>query len=274
MNWSERRKYWRAFHRVQAQIEAKYFPRVQKILLKQISSFIDSAKGVGYQRAYHSWQMELFNQELNAAILSLYKKAAITFANMSRRAIKMRDKYSPMGFDEQWTRDVLEYLGTDGLNLVSWMDDSTKQIILDIITQGVQEGLGFDEVTSLIMKSPIADRWRVLRIVRTESMRAANFGAMLGAKSHKVVMEKVWISAHDERVRQFSHKDQFDHLRLDGTHLGMTEPFTQVGSKGLMAQAQQPGDPKAPAAFTINCRCVVGFEPKRDVNGRLQLIGI
>jgi len=31
----------------------------------------------------------------------------------------------------------------------------------------------------------------------------------------------------------------------------------------------QPGDITAPADFTINCRCVIGFESQRDANGKL-----
>ena len=87
-------------------------------------------------------------------------------------------------------------------------------------------------------------------------------------------MNKEWISAHDNRVRQWAHKDQYDHLALDGIQVGMNDKFTQTSLKGVQAVADHPGDPKAPAAFTVNCRCVVGFEAKRDANGRLIRNGI
>ena len=274
MNWKERRSYWRQSIRVQAKIEAEYIPKVQRVIKNQLSSFIADAKVVGWMAAYNRWNMEVVKGDLFTIIMSLYKKSGITFANMSRMAVKPQLKYRTMGFNAEWTAAVIQYLGAEGLKLVNWMDDTTKQYIIDILSQGVSEGWGFDEVANKLMGSPIADKWRVLRVVRTESMRAANYGAVLGAKSHNLLMDKIWISAHDERVRQWSHKDQFDHLNLDGDKVGMEEQFRQTSLKGIEAVADQPGDPKAPAAFTINCRCVVGFEAKRDANGRLIRTGI
>jgi hypothetical protein len=269
MTWKERRQYWRQSTRVQARIEQEYFPKVQKVINQQLSSFIEDARREGWMKAYHAWNMEVTKGDLFTVIMSLYKKSGITFANMTRKAVRSGLKYRTMGFNAQWTKDIIEYLGRMGLQLVNWMEDTTKQWLIDIISQGLTEGWGFDEITNKIMDSPIADRWRILRIVRTESMRAGNYGAVLGAKSHGLLMDKLWISAHDERVRQWSHKDQFDHLALDGTLVAMDKPFEQVSLKGIKAEAQQPGDPNAPAAFTVNCRCVVAFEPKRDANGRL-----
>ena len=273
MNWKERRSYWRQSIRVQAKIEAEYIPKVQRVIKDQISSFIAEARIVGWMTAYHRWNTTIVKGDLFNVIISLYKKSGITFANMSRRAVKSGLKYRTMGFNAEWTAAVIEYLGAQGLQLVNWMDQTTKQYLIDILSQGIIEGWGFEEVANKISESPIADKWRILRIVRTESMRAANYGAVLGAKSHNLLMDKVWISAHDERVRQWSHKDQYDHLQLDGNQVGMEEQFKQVSLKGVEAVADQPGDPKAPAAFTINCRCVVAFEPKRDANGRLIRIG-
>jgi hypothetical protein len=42
-----------------------------------------------------------------------------------------------------------------------------------------------------------------------------------------------------------------------------------VNKEGVTITAMQPGDATAPPGFTINCRCRVAFDPKRDSNDRL-----
>ena len=99
-------------------------------------------------------------------------------------------------------------------------------------------------------------------------MRASNMGAMEGAKAHKFIVDKMWISAHDNRTRRIP-ADEFDHWAMDGVTVPLDQPFTSTGKKGEPVVAMQPGDPTAPAGFTINCRCTIGFVPQRDANGRL-----
>jgi mRNA-degrading endonuclease toxin of MazEF toxin-antitoxin module len=99
-------------------------------------------------------------------------------------------------------------------------------------------------------------------------MRASNMGAMKGAEAHGFQVDKQWISARDSRTRRIPD-DEFDHVELDGVVVPFDQPFTSTGKKGEAVVAMQPGDISAPAGFTINCRCTVGFLPKRDANGRL-----
>jgi hypothetical protein len=99
-------------------------------------------------------------------------------------------------------------------------------------------------------------------------MRGSNIGAMKGAEAHGFQVDKQWISARDSRTRRIP-EDEFDHVELDGVVVPFDQPFTSEGKKGEAVVAMQPGDITAPAGFTINCRCTVGFIPKRDANGRL-----
>lgn len=92
--------------------------------------------------------------------------------------------------------------------------------------------------------------------------------AMMGAQAHNFEVDKIWISAKDNRTRRIP-KDEFDHWEMDGVVVPYKEPFTSTGKKGEPVVAMQPGDLSAPPGFTINCRCTVGFIPKRDGNGNL-----
>lgn len=263
MNSRERRRYWIQFARQQRQIEELYTPRVQQLLEKQISSLISDAEVNGWQNAYKN--LPLIQQDMMKVLESLYRKTGLRFAPQVERGLRNKG----LGFNQSVYDTVIRFLVEHGLNLVSNMDRVTKDKILEIIFQGEQEGLGFREIADLIQQSWITGYNRALTIVRTESMRAANLTMMDAARRNAFVVNKIWVSAKDGRVRQFEKKDEFDHWDLDGVTIPEEEKFRQVGKRGTVAEAMQPGDPEAPASFTINCRCVLAFENKRDSEGRL-----
>jgi uncharacterized protein with gpF-like domain len=63
--------------------------------------------------------------------------------------------------------------------------------------------------------------------------------------------------------------DFYDHWNMDGQIVAYNEPFVSADKVGRPIVVDAPGDPTAPKGFTINCRCAVGFIPKRDANGQL-----
>lgn len=88
-------------------------------------------------------------------------------------------------------------------------------------------------------------------IGRTEALRALNAGqyeALLQAVDSGQIeaaqIRRVWKSARDRRVRD-------THSILDGDSVGLLQPF-QSPSGALL---RFPGDPAAPAAESIACRC-------------------
>ena len=174
-----------------------------------------------------------------------------------------------MGTNEVFTAAVLEYLSQYGLTLVNWIDTTTKDTILKFITDGINNGLSTPQIVDNIINSGLTDASRAMRIVRTETTRAVNAGIMNAGKQQIFKVWKVWISMGDGKERTFSKKDNYDHLQLDNKKVEEYEPFRQVGLNGVEAVAMQPGDIAAPADFTINCRCVIGFQSQRDENGKL-----
>jgi hypothetical protein len=88
------------------------------------------------------------------------------------------------------------------------------------------------------------------RIARTEATRAWNAATLAAARAltgPDRPLVKQWITRHDERVRH-THADADAQLQL------LDEPF-QVGGVDMA----YPGDPTAPPALTVNCRCVLAL---------------
>jgi hypothetical protein len=188
-----------------------------------------------------------------------------------------------MGFKELWTQEVIQFLRDYGLLQVITITGNTRDILLGIVNQTLQEaieqGLGTDETASLVVarlraKGYEYTEFRAERIVRTETVRAANMGHMAGARALPFEVTKEWISAKDNRTRRIptdgvGRKSEWDHWVLDGAKLDLDKPFTVTSAKGITIDVQQPGDATAPAGFTVNCRCRVAFEAKRDKDGRI-----
>lgn len=94
-------------------------------------------------------------------------------------------------------------------------------------------------------------RFRAEAIARTESLRALHAGqdeALKQAIENGVLTESqvqtVWRTARDSRVRD-------THAAMEGQKRGLGVPFDSPSG----AQLLYPGDPDAPPAETINCRC-------------------
>jgi uncharacterized protein with gpF-like domain len=220
---------------------------------------------------------EFLDEELVDVYAKMYKEIVIRFGNEQYKRLE-KNVNKQFGFNPEWTAFVNEWIATEGFRMVTYVSGNMRNVILKVISQatqeGVEQGLGADEITRLILerleelKVGTIGRYIAERIVRTETIRAANLGHMKGAEKYRFQVLKVWVAANDERTRRFP-RDEFSHIALDGQSRELNEPFKQTGMKGTEAVAMQPGDPNAPAGFTINCRCTIAFEPKRDENGRL-----
>jgi hypothetical protein len=264
MNYAERRRAWKAWHRRLQTFERRYLPRIQKALSNEAQRFIREAEQVGFQTAFKS--LRIINDDLLQAINSMHKAVARDFGAEANRELKRGQKVS--FFNANFILNITEILTRQALDLLTLVEQTTKQRILDILVRQTAQQWSFAETARQITRE-VASPARALTITRTESNRAANLAKLEAARLQPFVVTKQWISVIDNRTRRFREKDEFDHAILDGRVAELDEPFTQIGSKGVQAVAQCPCDPAAPAAFTINCRCVFGLENKRDAQGRL-----
>jgi hypothetical protein len=145
------------------------------------------------------------------------------------------------------------------------MDQYTKDIILRVIQDGINQGHGQDKIVQMIMEAKVLARPRAARITRTEVNRAANAGRVIGAKKTKLKLLKVWSAAlQPKRTRGGDPKDRADHLHMNAQKVEMDQKFIDPRNGALL---DQPGDPKAPPVCTVNCRCAVAFEPQKDMFG-------
>ena len=234
MNRKEQREYWLRFHRFQQRYENMFVPKIYKALHNQVKAWAEK-KDVLYVRS----------GELYGVILDLHLTTGSVWARHTRR-IKAAGQ---MGFSERIVMLMRQYYGIDLLNDCEGITDTTKKLIEQVLSEAAQYGWSFDEI---VRKIDGINRNRARLIARTETVGAANAASMINAQSMGVPLNKIWISAVDNRTR-------YDHREVNQTVIDINAPFMVGGYK-----MNQPGDRKhgAPAKEICNCRCVVAYITK------------
>ena len=201
----------------------------------------------------------------------IYKTIGVIHGNRIGRTINKQSKnFTSNGFLSLFESELISWLLNNTIQRITTVRDTYLKYIISIIEEGLSNGDSISEISTkiveLINKKGFY-RWQALRIARTETTAASNYAAIQAGNSSGIVMEKVWISAVDNRTRQFP-KDEFDHIRMDGVKVGINETF-KVPYKNGIQEMQFAGDPTGSAGNVINCRCANALTPKRDNNGRI-----
>ena len=205
-------------------------------------------------------------EKLKQYIRKLHNDAGITMAKYNydkiRKSAGVKDSMTP---EQRWAAVIKLFLEQGLTNLVNGITSTTKETIRKVLIQGMQEGWSIIQMMKEIEKSGI-NIYRAELIARTETTRAANQGAMLGAISTGLQTMKEWIAITDDRTRRIPRND-YDHLHMDGKTTPIDQPFTVPGLRSIDIM-EFPGDPNGSAGNVCNCRCTVGFEVVRDSNGK------
>lgn len=272
MNAKQREQYWVKTERLRRQLDKKYSSLFEEAIKKDLDVFAKSVRENGPKAAVSMLGAYAWNVSMMNIMEKLYKEAGVIFANASYRVvgIESRKAANPFGFNSDWLKDIVSYMIQYGLMLVSFMTQTTKRKLADIVNLAILEGKSTDEIIEIILQEGGYSRMRAMRIARTEVMRASNYAAYIGVQKHDFEVDKIWISARDSRTRRIP-KDFFDHYELDGQIVAYHEPFIGKTRIGGTVLAELPGDPTTPVGFTVNCRCTLGFIPKRDGNGALVM---
>lgn len=199
----------------------------------------------------------------------LYTEIGLVHGKRTGRAINRELKFfKPGDFESVFLENIRKFLLTANMKdrIVS-VEGTYIDTIKNLLASRLEEGKTIRDAAREIMelvRKPSFYRWQALRIARTESTTAANYAATQANEVTDFVMEKIWISAKDSRVRR-TPPDKYDHQDLNGKKVAPDEPFITSRGEKLM----YPGDTNGSAGNIINCRCAVAYRAKRDSNGDL-----
>jgi uncharacterized protein with gpF-like domain len=262
------KKEWLIFARKTHALELQYIPKIIAVTKDFRKEFIQDLQTHGQHTAISNLQQLTFADKLAPLIQSIYKSAGLTGAKITASEIKtaVEQKAANFGRNEQWIREVIRYLQLHLLGFVQDITDTMRQDILNILQKGIDGQLSIPEIVKNLQTTGLIQA-RAKVIARTEIIRAANVGHSIAARSFPYEVNKKWSAANDHRTRH-SHVYINAHM-VDENDFFKVPDYKGDKPLGTFSEMLYPGDAQAPAAQTINCRCRVIYEPKRDSSGNL-----
>lgn len=266
MNFQKYRLNWLKSHK-------SYEKRALKILRR---SFVKMANNIPFDELTKDNYRLIIELSVSGSILTdgyfdIYRQIGTIHGKKVGKGINKELKnFDPSIFESELQRNLYNWLIENVGSRITSVRKEYIKYINDLIVKGISENKTISEITTEIKKlirRRSFYRWQSLRIARTETTTAANRGAIISGDISGVLMSKVWVSATDARTRRIP-KDRFDHYIMNGVSVDAQEKF-KVPTLGGFELINYPGAPNSSAGNIINCRCTVGFRPKRDANGRL-----
>jgi uncharacterized protein with gpF-like domain len=248
-------------------LEIQYIPKIITVTKDFRKEFISDLQTHGQHTAISNLQQLTFADKLAPLIQSIYKSAGLTGAKITADEIKasVKQKAASFGRNEAWIREVIKYLQLHLLGFVQDITDTMRADILNILQKGIDEQLSIPQIVKNLTSTGLIQA-RAKVIARTEIVRAANVGHSIAARSFPYEVNKKWSAANDHRTRH-------SHVYINAHMVDENDYFKVPVYKGKVQigwdEMLYPGDSNAHASNTINCRCRVIYEPKRDSAGNL-----
>jgi len=253
---------WKRTQNKRDTYENKYYRLFYTALNKEFRKLADKIDVTNYNS--DSVLSHMDSKSIEKIFSELYRIVGVAFAKDVYKTLKAENmmfatKADDMPEDE-WMHNMEAYVRTRaGNKIISIAEQNrlkAKQIIRGVLDESTSLGWGSDETARAIKKGLVTDgidmnKWRALRIARTEIVSASNQGAFMGAKSLDMPMVKYWIATYDSRTRD-------THMVMEAQNPKDIDEAFIVGGW----PCESPGDPDLPPEEVINCRCVVAFGVK------------
>ena len=246
----EASEHYEAVERMRRAVERKHYEPIAKALQAQ------TRRMAADYRAGRALGSEEDPSGLAKALAPLYREAFITFARRTHDEILKR---AGKDADEVllWEQLAARFIADIGTRKIKEITEATRQFVSTVIQRGVAEGLSIPNIARNIVEDlgEINETTRATRIARTEVTGAANYGAVEGARSTGLGLEKQWLAAPDTRTRH-AH-------RVAGGLEGPPQLSVPLDAAFIVdgEALEYPGDPAGSPGNVINCRCATTFSP-------------
>lgn len=218
----------------------------------------------------NTWEALIYSnihiEQIQAMFKEIYTVIGLDYGNKVNKELEKITKANVL-FNETLLKEILLFLSNDGTGKIV----SVHNTLIEEVIKAVKDQLGENAtiielqnaIYNVVSKSQTYFKWQALRIARTETTTASGLAAMHTAQQSNLVLDKTWISATDNRTRP-------DHLGVNGQTVGFDEYFVMPSGIKMKFPGSLVNDKGlVPANEVINCRCTIGFTPKRDSDGNL-----
>jgi hypothetical protein len=255
---------WKRTQQKRDGFERRFYPEIRLMLNREFRKLADKIDVTNY--GSDGVLSHMSKNPIEKEFLKLYTTVGVFFAKDTYKRLKSeftQIEHKEEDIEDTWYREMESYVkvrcGNKIVSIAQQNKELAKKIIREIIKMSTDEGWGADQVAREIKKALLTEgiemnKWRALRIARTEIVSASNQGSHTGAKklNKEYPMQKLWISTYDSRTRD-------THLVMESQNpKDMDEAFIVGG----VWPAEVPGDPDLPPEEVINCRCAISYAIK------------
>ena len=159
-----------------AYFEKRFTPVMYKAIRGQIKDFIASMRSNGLPQAKRELDRIVINADVYKALERIYKVVGVDTANNKLKEILEQAPKKSFGFNAEWAAEIINYFRLFILDKATFpISQTTKQQILQVLTEGEEKGWGTDEISRRLLDTDLT-LWRARMIVRTETAKAAWHG--------------------------------------------------------------------------------------------------
>ena len=176
---------------------------------------------------------------------------------------------------ESFAKRVLKFLGVYAKKNIVTIRQTLIDTVIEYIADRNDQGKSVQVITNEMVKKFGSKegiyRYQIERIVRTETGAAANKAAYEAMADSDLVVDKMWLSADDDRTRDGESKKEYNHEIMSGVIKPWGEFFEVPQRDGDNNDVLFPMDMEnGTAGNVINCRCTTAPVPRRNSRGMLM----
>lgn len=238
--------YWKAFIKKTDEWEGKLKPVWKNIFKHQEDTIISNIKSHKSMKAINEDDILNFLSSKDESKYILNKMKPVMRRIFKDKADQILTELEADPDFDMNSPEVMNWLDKYCGEQITQIDSTTESLIREQIKAGVDAGESIPELSERI--SQYFDDmigYRTERIARTEVISASNNASLMGMEQSGVVDNKEWLTALDERTRQW-------HAEANGQVATIDGKFIVDGE-----EMDCPGDSAASPENIINCRCTL-----------------
>lgn len=229
-------------------LEATYAKKILRVLLRQLETCVELVEAGANPELVAA---HINGTAMKVVLSELYLRIFQQEARYEYLHLTSEQKAGPILPVADWLRRARNFIALESSKAITSITSTTRNQVRRVLKESLVAGQGIEETARNLRSQVTAfSSKRAVTISRTELIGSANAGALAGALTTGLALDKVWLSTSDGRTRD-------THAEANGQRVDVNATFTVGGDS-----ARYPGDPQLSAAERIRCRCAVTFRPK------------
>ena len=238
-------QYWKSVNTKRLSHQRYGELRVAKGLQDQIRVILDILPEAGAPALLAGLDQFLKTAPLEQAYQDLYGRVGGDFARDSFSELSGKSQKA----EDDWIEFMRNFAITEAGSRIQSVSNVTLTRVRRVLQQGIDQGLGIEDIAKLMERSNAVNRVRARVVARTEIVSASNRGSKLGAESTGLTLEKYWIASPQGIHHRETHSEA-----AAQSPIGKDEMFIVGGY-----EADLPGDPNLPPEESIQCVCAIAW---------------